>query len=127
MEDITVTKNTEVGTFILTDSSYLEQFTAPKGASIISIPEGEYLATVTVTPVDKSQFHEIPVIKKTLKLNTGRLYVGDPNEFFHNQNKWFAFLRATKYMKQVPQGVIVIDTGGDGKGKIQINLKPVSG
>jgi len=121
---ISLTKTTEVGTFIITDPSYLEQFAPQRAGHVVSVPNGEYMATINVTPIDNAPFAEIPQKKGKLVVKTGKIYVGDPGAFFRSMNKWHDFLRATRYMKRVPQGTLIIPTSGDGKGKIDISLKP---
>jgi hypothetical protein len=125
MIEKSVIKNTEVGAFILCDVAYLESF-GGKPKNFMRIPIGNYRAEISVK--SKGGWFE-PASKMhrtgTLKVTTGKLFVGCPCEVFKGrgaQDRWMAFLEATNYFKKVPSSVKVISTGGDGLGEITFKL-----
>jgi hypothetical protein len=114
-------RNTEVGTFIFCDPVMLERY-GGRPIDIIPIQNGLYHCDIDVKSI--GGFFK-PDIKASgiIEIKSGRLFAGDPSSAFKNDKKWQFFLNSTRFLKIVPYGSIVVDTGGDGMGEISINLR----
>jgi hypothetical protein len=62
-----------------------------------------------------------------LEITSGKMIVSDPCYHFHADDSWDNLLNKTDYLKNEPEGTIVLDKmGGDGVYNVQIMLEEVT-
>jgi len=109
----TIRRNTEIAAIIFCDAVYLEAYganTKELKPNIMTVQNGNYIVDISI---------------KALKLQTGRLYIGDPCAGFvgiGSEFKYGRFLETTNYLKKVPDTVKMVHTGADGSWDIEFTL-----
>lgn len=62
-----------------------------------------------------------------LEITSGQMIVSDPCYHFEEDNKWMNLLNHTNYLKDEPEGTVVLDKmGGDGCYNVQIMLEEIN-
>lgn len=109
------------GCIMLADPSHYKDWEGKYGPTHeVSVPNGDYIAEWFM-PVSWLEENANPT-KQPLKITTGKLWVSDPC-YIVNDFKWRRYLETYGYaFEKVPRGVIAINTGGDGKFTVIVQL-----
>lgn len=112
----------DAGCIVIADPSHYEEWGSKHGPThSVSVENGDYIAKWTI-PDGWLEENRKPTAQP-LKITSGSLWVSDPC-YVVGDDKWMEYLEKYKYFKEMPEGVIAINTGGDGAFTVCLKLTP---
>ena len=108
---------------VIADASHYKEWEGKYNPSHIeSVENGDYMASWSM-PASWLEENKKPTTE-LLRVTSGEIWIGDPC-YIVNDHKWIAYLEKFKYGKEMPEGVICINTGGDGNFTVDLKLVKV--